>query len=339
MLTFHPYQRLRILPGLILFSILIYSCSIFSDPENDHKNGISAGERLKGAIYFNVLNPHQIIRYVPALNTFEVIADQDKSPAAMSVSKNHRYLSFRKGENSIHFIDLESGLERVYTSSYQLLDDLTMDGDGGLLVCPAIVGVDTTVLLVYSDSFQEEIFDAWQYRGVRDVLFSHTNFNLAWMSSRGLFLRNLTTPDIRHITTDVLPPDDFSPSGRYLAAGGRIFSTQDGQLYPGKVSGRIKFIDDRFVLFNEEGSNVIKIANLSGTTIIDLYESLFREALFSVSPEGSFAAILDKDETELILVLLDLETKDILRSVRFSLTSQTLAGDFFWRYPPLLSRP
>lgn len=339
MFAFQIHQRLKNILSLILITVLFYSCNLSSDPDNNRNGEIVLDGRLKGALYFNLLNPPQIIRYEFARDTFEVIVDQKKSPGAMSVSVNHRYLSYRNPFNSIHFIDLISDIERVYTSSYQLLNDLTMTGDGGLLVCPAIVEVDTTILLVYSDSFQEDVFDAWQYRGARHVLFSNTNFNLAWMSSRGLFMRNLTASDILHLTADPLAPDDFSPSARYLAAGGRIFSTWDGQLYPGKVSGRIEFIDDRSVLFREDGSRMIKMANLSGTEISDLYESRFQDALFCVSPEGSFAAIMDKDGSELTIELLDLETKDILRTLRYPLTSQALTGDFYWRYPSLLSPP
>ena len=339
MFAFQIHHLLKNILSLILITLLFYFCSLSSDSDNDHNGDIPLDGRLRGAFYFNLLNPTQIIRYEFARDTFEVIVDQSKSPGKMNVSANHRYLSFHNPVNSIHFIDLVSGIERIYTSSYQLLNDLSMNGDGELLACPAIVEVDTMILLVYADSFQKNVFDAWQYCGARHVLFSNSNYTLAWMSSRGLFVRNLTTTDILHFSADLLIPDDFSPSARYLAAGGRIFSTWDGQLYPGKVSGRIKFIDDRSVLFREDGLKVIKKANLSGTEISDLYETRIQDALFCVSADGSFAAIMDKYESELTIVLLDLETREILRTIYYPLTSQALAGDFYWRYPALLTPP
>jgi len=324
-------RSIKILNILIVFLWLgLTSCSknsTNSDTENNER-------KAPGLLYFLTANPTRIYQYDILGDQLKVIVDEANSHEYFSVSYDGSTLAYISRDSLIGVIDLPTLGATFFTPPDRPEEEITVDQFGSSAAFTALRDSGSIILrLAIQGGFFTEL-TANPGANAASPLFSRLGFPFAWRQNDGLYIRYGFNQDSTRLSNQSLKPNDFSPAGRYLSTGEKIFDLNFQDPLPITINGESRFLTETTILYKTNDTHTIYRSNLGGTEKEILAGPLSPASAFAPSPEGRFLAYFNSNADSTRLVIQNLDEKRNVVDKNLPLGSNNYVETVYWRNKP-----
>lgn len=331
-------QKICNIACIILTLILFQNCKVSTTSPGD-TNLNSKGKGPKGYIYFLTASPKSIIKYNIFDSTFTQINNENDLPLDLSVSQDGGFLAFSQSDCTIAVLNIGTNNWRYYKVKVPIDDRITMSSDGMAVAFVSESQGASSINILYTDNGNTSSYTLVEVQSCKNLLFSKSIIELAWTQNNGVYLGQLplNQTNIEQVTDEYLLVQDFSPSGKYLCAGSKIFNLFNLSETIYIFSGQIQFTDDSHVLYVPDVNKKLILSNLSGNEEYYLTDMLYINIEFCVSPNGRYASHVLKEGNKLHFYVHDLQIKKEVAQAFYSGNFGTSLKYIFWRDLPFSS--
>ncbi len=283
--------------------LLLFSCSnqenVTSNDTKDQK------PQPTGFVYFR-LSDQDTIRYLDAADSvFYVLPVAVKGLKSFDVSADGQMLVMTDLTRIYLYDLLTRRVLKTVKPAFPPVGKITVNKDGKIVVYETMFHGRLQLALFFADSENNLIIDSLNTESASDPLISPSGRLVAFKQTDGLYVSVLSNFQKVRLWNSPLAPDDFSPAERYLSARGLVFDLIHPSKYPGEHTGRVKFISNYELIWNQEPGEIFKKATLSGSAETFLFSLQNRAQDFALAPDGRFMVAVHFDGTALAFTVYD----------------------------------
>ncbi len=200
---------------------------------------------------------------------------------------------------------------------------LTCEKYGSVALYETTQNAQKRIAIVYVESGDNFLLKSNGNFSAYAPLMQPLGGGFAWTQKDGLYYSKIGQQSIVKLSDAPLIPIDFSPSGNYLSSGGEIFDLYALSRYPGEHGGKLKFIDDYYLIQQKPlNSDSLQRINISGTERVSLFQTHLPIVDFVISDGQRFVLAVSQDDDQLLFDAYDFVDKE----KEFHLTFPTRQG-------------
>ncbi len=312
--------------------LLFFSCS---NQENITNNNTKDQKpQPTGFVYFR-LSDQDTIRYLDATDSvFYALPVTVKGLKSFDVSADGQIL-IMTDLSRIYVYDLLT--RRVLKSvqpAFPPVGKITVNKDGRIAVYETMYHGRLQLALFFTDSENSLIIDSLSTESASSPLISPSGRLVAFKQTNGLYLAVLSNFQKVRLWNSPLVPDDFSPAEGYLSAEGLIFDLIRASKYPGSHAGKVKFISNYEVIWNQEPGGIFKKTTLSGSSETFLFNVQYQVQDFTLAPDNRFLVAVHFDGTALVFTVYDYLDRQLEYSRSFPAQNGQVVKGLKWPLKP-----
>ncbi len=255
-------RLLKIVLAISVVLILV-NCSNFDEPSV--KKSLSK-PKAAGNIYFSISGTDSIFYLDADDRSFKSLPITLHQMWDFDISQDGNWLLVAQGSQMDRYNLLKLRHDYSRTLKFQPRGRISCNKDGRVIIYETEYHATRRLAVLYIETGDNFVLNSANNGAAYAPLIAFSGQEYAWTQYDGLYYGRLNQTQPVRIANQPVEPEDFSPSGLYLTADGKIFDLRAFSQYPGKQGGRLRFIDDYFLVQQKPtDSDSLQKINISGT--------------------------------------------------------------------------
>ena len=256
-------------------------------------------DRPSGNIFI-FTDRQQIYQYNISGDRFSLINEEPFKPFDFAVSSNGAFVTATFADSTLGMYHVPGRKWKYYNIGAPLKGPVSCNMYGNIIAFTVLNGTQRRIDLFYPQSGSVYGMDLGEGNWADFPLFEKSAGNLlAYTQDNGFFVNRIPNGVPTKLSDSLVTADDFSSTGQYVSASGKIYDLLVYQYYPSTASGEIRFVNQSKIVYNKTSRKNLTLAKYSGVQDKSIYQGQ-DSILFTIAPAGDLIAFHDKADQGLI---------------------------------------